>query len=759
MKKKSLLIPALSTVFLSTLVLSNAVKADETSSDQTAEATTSLVTTSASDLATEASSQTETTTADASTVDSSAIATSREETTVADSTTETSVTVAVAAEETASQATAETSAPSSSDEITIIHTNDVHGRMQEASGVIGDAKLATIVNESRQEGETIVLDAGDVFQGLPISNSSEGEDMATILNTIGYDAMTLGNHEFDFGLEQLKNLSSQLNFPMVSSNVYVDGARLFQAYTIVDKNKAVTGDEFVVIGVTTPETATKTHPSNVVGVTFTDPVTEVNNVIAQVEAQAAAEGVNYENYIILAHLGVDTTTPTEWQGTYLAEALSKNELLKGKKLILIDGHSHTVLSGTYGDFTYNQTGSYLNNVGIIKLNSQEVLSAGVITAAEAQSVTPDPTVASLVQAIEDKYNAENSVVVVEESPVELNGDRINVRVRETNLGNVVADALLDYGQTGFSHKSNLAVTNGGGLRETIKKGEPITKGDLIAVLPFGNVISQIQVTGQNIYDMFAKSLGSILQKDADGNLVLDENGQPLMEPAGGYLQIAGAHVYYDTTLDAANRILYIDILDPETNTYKALDLNATYYLATNDFLAAGGDGYTMLGGAREEGPSMDVVFADYLTSHAAELSKYAVINPNSRAISISSTKDDNGNGIADYLELIAASTVKAVEPTKDISATNFHKSDSQAQPQAYTGWTSANYTVYNANYKTSVNPNTSEIVTVPVTYKSESSKTNQTELPTTASHESMLAILAGIALIGYGMYGVRRKSH
>ena len=95
-------------------------------------------------------------------------------------------------------------------------------------------------------------------------------------------------------------------------------------------------------------------------------------------------------------------------------------------------------------------------------------------------------------------------------------------VRETNLGNVVADALLDYGQSAFTHKSNLAVTNGGGLRETIAKDKPITKGDIIAVLPFGNSVAQIQVTGQNIHDMFVKSLGSILQVDESGKTVLDE---------------------------------------------------------------------------------------------------------------------------------------------------------------------------------------------------------------------------------------------
>ena len=410
------------------------------------------------------------------------------------------------------------------------------------------------------------------------------------------------------------------------------------------------GDEFVVIGVTTPETATKTHPKNVQGVTFKDPISEVNSVIDEVEARAAAEGKTYKNYVVLAHLGVDTTTPVEWRGSTLAEALSNNPKLKGKRVTVIDGHSHTVQSTTYGDnVTYNQTGSYLNNIGKITYKANQLLgNPQQISAASTKDVVPNAKIAAMVKKIKEAYDAENAKVVRDNSPVELNGQRENVRVRETNLGNVVADALYEYGQTGFSHKTDLAVTNGGGLRETIAKDKPITKGDVIAVLPFGNTISQIKVTGQNIADMFAKSLGSILQ-EKNGQPVLDENGQPLLEPSGGFLQVSGAKVYYDTTLPAEKRILYIEIKNPETGKYENLDPAKEYYLTTNDFLAAGGDGYTMLGGAREEGPSMDVAFADYLAK--ADLTAYSVINPNSRTISISSKKDSDGDGVSDIEEI------------------------------------------------------------------------------------------------------------
>ena len=520
----------------------------------------------------------------------------------------------------------------------ILHTNDVHGRIVEEKGVIGDAKLATVIEQERAKStqNTLVVDAGDAFQGLPISNSTKGEARAEILNQMQYDAMAVGNHEFDFGLDEAKKYKEILKFPLLSSNTYVNGARLFEASTIVDKDKTVEGDEFVVIGVTTPETATKTHPKNIKGVTFTDPISEVNKVIEEVQAKARAEGKDYKHYVVLAHLGVDTTTPVEWRGSTLAEALSKNPRLKGKRVTVIDGHSHTVESTTYGDnVTYNQTGSYLHNVGKITYKSRQLLGNPTqIPAADAKKLPANPTVEKLVKDIKQKYDAENAVEVVSNSPVELNGDRENVRVRETNLGNVVADSLYQYGQTGFSHPTDIAVTNGGGLRETIAKGKPITKGNVIAVLPFGNTISQIQVTGQQVLDMFEKSLGSILQVDKDGKKVLDENGQPLLEPSGGFLQVSGVKVYYDTNLPSGKRVLAIQVKNRTTGRYDLLDLAKTYYLATNDFLAAGGDGYTMLGGAREEGPSMDAAFEEYLKT--ADLTQYEKINPNSRTISVDS---------------------------------------------------------------------------------------------------------------------------
>ncbi|MGQ7344090.1 cell surface ecto-5'-nucleotidase Nt5e [Streptococcus suis] len=653
MKKKDLLLPVLSTLLLSPVILAQQVQADEV---QTADTSLTIV------------QQTETTGTSAS-VSNSALNTP--ETGSSGSTRDGATADAVAIKASTPTETTASSTATDSIEAVIIHTNDVHGRILEEKGVIGDAKAAAVIEEERSKIEnTIVVDAGDAFQGLPISNSTKGEDRANIMNQVGYDAMAVGNHEFDFGMDQAIKYKETLNFPLLSANTYVNGARVFEASTIVDKTPTVVGDEFVVIGITTPETATKTHPKNIEGVTFADPITEVNKVIDEVEARALADNRVYSNYIILAHLGVDATTPVEWRGSTLAEALSQNSKLAGKRVIVIDGHSHTVQSATYGDnVTYNQTGSYLNNIGKVTLKSEQLLGeASLISAADTASVTPDALITELVNEIKVKYEAENAQVVIENNPVELNGERSNVRVRETNLGNAVTDAIYAYGQTGFSNKTSLAVTNGGGLRATIAKNQPVTKGDIIAVLPFGNIISQITVTGQQIQDMFTKSLSSALQTDKEtGKFILDENGAPLFEASGGFLQISGATVFYDPTLPVKERVLLIGILNPETGEYDDLDLEKTYYLATNDFLAAGGDGYTMLGGAREEGPSMDSVFADYLKT--ADLSAYADINPYSRIIPVDSTLDTDEDGYPDFIEVIVGTDPENAASNPDSTST------------------------------------------------------------------------------------------
>lgn len=653
-----------------------------------------------------------------------------------------------------------------SKDVTILHTNDMHGNMEEGRGVLGMAKLATVVEEHRKQGPTLLLDGGDALQGMPITNSTKGEEMVALMNQIGYDAMTVGNHEFDFGLDQLKRFKELLNFPIISANIYVDGVRLMQPYTIVDKDKTVTGDEFVVIGLTTPEATTKTHPRNIPGVTFTEPIAEVEKVIAEVEARAKAEGKAYKNYVVLSHLGIDQTTLPQWQGGKLAEAFSQNKLLEGKRLIVVDGHSHTLATASYGEHVvYGQTGNYLNNIGKITI-SPDKMTASSLSYNDLKDTVPHVAVAEKVAQVKADFEKLNSEILVANNPVELDADRMNVRVRETNIGNLITDAMLDYGQTGFSKKTNLAVMNGGGIRKTLEKDKPITKGGVIAVLPFGNFISQIEMTGQEIEAMFIKSLGSVLQTNAETKeTVLDENGQPLLEPNGGFLHVSGALVYYDTTLPAVKRILAISIYNPDTNQYEPLEMNKRYYLATNDFLAAGGDGYTMLGGPREEGPSLDTVFADYLANYASVIdwSAYEKVNPNERLVSIST---------ADFVKLLAEAEKAEEEAkkkesqevapkekdqtlvTKDQENQNQAKElvqpavDKEATPAPVSGTSVSSQPVP-----------TSMVVTKVASPVAKSVKEHQSGkmLPVTASPSSLISVMTGFGLMIFSLLGVRQK--
>ncbi|HBE8126967.1 TPA: 5'-nucleotidase C-terminal domain-containing protein [Staphylococcus aureus] len=434
----------------------------------------------------------------------------------------------------------------------ILHTNDIHGRLAEEKGrVIGMAKLKTV---KEQEKPDLMLDAGDAFQGLPLSNQSKGEEMAKAMNAVGYDAMAVGNHEFDFGYDQLKKLEGMLDFPMLSTNVYKDGKRAFKPSTIVTKK----GIRYGIIGVTTPETKTKTRPEGIKGVEFRDPLQSVTAEMMRIYKDV-------DTFVVISHLGIDPSTQETWRGDYLVKQLSQNPQLK-KRITVIDGHSHTVL----------QNGQIYN----------------------------------------DDALAQTAEVIIPNNTIDFKGERDDVRTRETNLGNAIADAMEAYGVKNFSKKTDFAVTNGGGIRASIAKGK-VTRYDLISVLPFGNTIAQIDVKGSDVWTAFEHSLGApTTQKD--GKTVLTANG--------GLLHISDSiRVYYDMNKPSGKRINAIQILNKETGKFENIDLKRVYHVTMNDFTASGGDGYSMFGGPREEGISLDQVLASYLKT--ANLAKYDTTKP------------------------------------------------------------------------------------------------------------------------------------
>lgn len=562
----------------------------------------------------------------------------------------------------------------------IMHTNDMHGRLEfEKDKSLGMAKLKTYKDTIKP---TLMLDGGDSVQGLAISNFSEGMDMAKAMSLLPYDGVAAGNHEFDFGYERAMAFKQLL--PMVSANAIKEGKTSFEAHKIVKKD----GKTFAIIGLSTPETAFKTHPKNVEGVTFEEPIKVAKEQIEELKDQADA-------FIFVTHLGIDKTTPEAWRGDTLAQTLS--ETYPEQPIVIVDGHSHSELreGKVYGNTLLAQTGNYLNNVGNIEIDIKDgkaSFKASLVSTKELNDVVENPEVKELVEATKKKFDKEMSEIILEDNPVFFEGDGAYGRTRETNLGNIISDSLYDYGQTAFNTPSDFAVINGGGIRVPIEAGK-VTKGDILAVLPFGNTIAQIDVTGQQIYEMFEHSLRSEAQTDKEGKVILDEKGLPMLGRNGGYLQVSDSvKIIYDSNLQGAvpeknipgKRVLEVQLRNRTTNKFEAIKRESTYKVATNDFLAAGGDGYTMLGGQREEGKSMDLIFTEFLQSIAAnkkakvvpmaaakyQLSDYAEPFPYSRIIPMT---EADFNGQTPQPELDVTKLEKAIKAADELKEADYTK--------------------------------------------------------------------------------------
>lgn len=677
------------------LTTTHAVQADEvatSTSSLAAEAVSSEVTT---DVTTETPTETTEATTQASVVETTAV----ESATPTEATTETVLEApvveeivaaeAVVAEDVASEPVAteekvvnpeassetDTDGDGRVDTITIAHTNDMHGRIEQSgSSVIGIANASQYYEEV---GADVVVDAGDAFQGLPVSNHDQGATMAEATNQAGYDAMAVGNHEFDFGQDVATAYEDKTGFPVLSVNtVYADT----QEYVFTPStNVSTQGYNLGVVGVTTPETATKTHPNNVENIEFLSPI---ETTISEISRLIADDTTVEDAFIVLAHLGIDATTNEEWRATALATALDDVEAFNAFQIVILDGHSHSAYADEhYGNVLLQQTGTALNNIGLVSLNfvdpsqtsGQLVAASDVLTSLGYEfdargNVTVEGRTDEAIQAILDEaslaYEEETGRIIVEENPVWFNGVREYVRSHETNAGTYITDAMVEYGRNGgFVNATDFAMINGGGIREQIAEGEAITEGDVIAVLPFGNIISQIEVTGETIYEMFelAYSAATITEPytSSDGNYTVEtideDSSLPSLAALGGFLQISSdIKVYFDPTLAAGQRVLGVYVLNRETGEFElvANDTTATYFMATNDFLAQGGDGYTMLSGEREEGPSLDQVVMDAMEFGYVDLASYADPLPQNQIIPILT---------ADYKALLAAGEETPVE--------------------------------------------------------------------------------------------------
>ena len=486
----------------------------------------------------------------------------------------------------------------------ILHTNDVHGSIELY------AKVAAMKGDYEAQGAQVILaDAGDYSQGTVYVSVNKGKDAVTMMNAAGYDVATIGNHEFDYGYAQLKSNLDSAVFKVVCANVLQDGSPVFDAYTMINKG----GVQVAFVGLETPEAQTKANPALIQGLTFL----AGDEMYAAVQTQVdAARTAGADIVIVLTHLGVDSSSePNTSYDLY--------EKVTGIDFI-IDGHSHTVMTkGPEGE-PIQSTGTALNNIGVItidnatkKIESNELIPIWHTEEVDGTNVTvydytkSDATVANDAKAIIDPIDADYDQKFAE-SAVDLNGAKApGNRTEETNLGDLITDAMMWAIKTkapGVDMNNAVAITNGGGIRAAIAKGD-ITKKDVNTVLPFGNTLAVVYVKGSELLE------------------ALEVSTYCTPKSLGGFPQFAGMEVELNTACEYdANDTTYpgstyfgpksINRITIKTVNGKAFDKDATYAVITNDFLAAGGDTYYAFAAAQTQfdtGLPLDEILMEYIT--------------------------------------------------------------------------------------------------------------------------------------------------
>jgi len=451
---------------------------------------------------------------------------------------------------------------------TIFHFNDTHGRVEEGKyDGMGFPRLANVIEQTRTEGgNVLVLDAGDSYHGKPVVNLNQGELVVDILNELGVDAQAPGNHDFNYGYERLLELEAMANYPILAANVKMDGKSLLEKdYTI----KKFDGVKVGIFGLSTPETMYKTNPLNVVGVDFEAPAQAAKEMVAKLEMEGC------DVIIALGHLGNDDETKMEETSKYVLENVDGID-------IFVDGHSHETLEA--GEMVNGallvQAGYYDKNVGRVDVTVKDGMVTAMASLVEkgAEGYEDDATIQGLIDAAVEENRAITDVEIGY-SIYELNGERAFVRTGETRMGNLITTAI------GIRTGADAVITNGGGIRATIGQGI-ITKGHILEVLPFGNYVVVKNMSGQAILD------------------ALNHGISAYPETNGGFPHVYGIKYTLNYSELADNFVSNVWI------NGQPLDPMKMYKVATNDFVAAGGDGYSSFGDATtaaEFGDMADVV--------------------------------------------------------------------------------------------------------------------------------------------------------
>jgi 2',3'-cyclic-nucleotide 2'-phosphodiesterase (5'-nucleotidase family) len=434
--------------------------------------------------------------------------------------------------------------------LTILHINDLHGWMLPHPGeggsteVGGLARMAALVERSKR-GPTLFVAAGDLMQGTNLSNFSRGKAVIEGLGLMGLDASAVGNHDFDYGLETLRRRASEAAFPFLAANVEGPGAEFLTGWVV----RRAGPFRVALFGLTTVETPIVTHPDNVRGLTFRSPVETARRLVPDLRRRA-------DLVVCLSHLGLA-------EDRRLAAAVPGIDVIVG-------GHTHTMLESPLpvGSTHVVQAGERGDVLGVLELEMKD----GRVASASGRLVPVDGSAGEekKTTALVERYRREAEGIlgeVVGRAAVDFIGRREMVRTVETNLGNLVADAVRE------AVPSDAAVVNGGAIRAGVPAGE-VTAAHLYNVLPFDTFIVAFELKGSEVRALLEDGLG----------------GLGIM--GGGFPQVSGMSYSFDASAPAGSRLREVRIGGA------ALRDDETYVVALNDFLAAGGDGYRGLEGKK-----------------------------------------------------------------------------------------------------------------------------------------------------------------
>ncbi|WP_156073689.1 bifunctional metallophosphatase/5'-nucleotidase [Faecalibacterium prausnitzii] len=506
-------------------------------------------------------------------------------------------------------------------DVTILYTNDVHTYIDNKSPKPTYAAIAALKKSIEDTGRDVLLvDAGDHIQGTAYGSMDDGATIIELMNEAGYDLATPGNHEFDYGMARAKAVLREADFPYVSCN-WVDLRTGFNVLPSV-KFFFVGGRKIAFVGVTTPETFTKSTPAYFMNDAQTKYIYDILGgedgqklYDAVQKAIDKAEFWGADTIIGLGHLGVDPSS-SPWTSE---EVIAHTHGFTA----FIDGHSHTVMANKQVTdasgkaVTLTQTGSYFKNIGKMTVGADGTITTELIDTYEGLDAAVAATASNWISAVDDMLGEE---IAVGDTKFYINdpatGKR-RIRSGETNLGDFVADGIYTYFNEIEELHCDVAIMNGGGIRTDVEAG-PWSFKTCKTVSPFGNVACLMSVTGQQIQD--ALEFGARFA-GAEGK----ENG--------GFLQVAGARYTIHTgtpntvQTDDKNvwtgsattpRVSNVEIYDKTTGTYQPLDPNATYALAGMNYTLRNlGDGFAMFDGA--------TLIKDYVSEDYLVMSSYAAM--------------------------------------------------------------------------------------------------------------------------------------